>query len=66
MSDFFEGVRHGFRMLRKAPAFAALAVIILATAIGASTVMYTLVQNVFLRELPFRDPERLVWMYPTC
>ena len=37
--------------------------LILATGIGASTVMYTLVQSVLLRELPFQDPERLVWMY---
>jgi predicted permease len=47
------------------PGFAALAVTILATGIGASTVMYTLVQSVLLRELPFQEPERLVWRYNT-
>jgi hypothetical protein len=36
---------------------------ILATGVGASTLMYTLVQSVLLRELPFDEPERLVWMY---
>jgi predicted permease len=63
MSDFFSSLGHGVRAFRRAPGFAALAVVILATGIGASTVMYTLVQSVLLRELPFQDPDRLVWMY---
>ena len=63
MSDFLSGLRHGVRTFRRAPGFAALAVVILATGIGASTVMYTLVQSVLLRELPFQDPQQLVWMY---
>ena len=63
MSDFLSGLRHGVRTFERSPAFAALAVIILAIGIGASTVMYTLVQSVLLRELPFQDQERLVWMY---
>ena len=53
----------GSRTFRRAPGFTALAVTILATGIGASTLMYTLVQNVLLRDLPFQEPERLVWMY---
>jgi hypothetical protein len=63
MSDFLSGACHGVRAFGRAPGFAALAVVILATGIGASTVMYTLVQSVLLRELPFQDPDRLVWMY---
>ncbi len=51
------------RALRRAPRFAALAVAVLASGIGATTVMYTLVRTVLLRALPFEDPERLVWMY---
>ena len=65
MSEFFAGLRHASRTLRRAPGFAALAITILATGIGASTVMYSLVQSVLLRELPFQEPERLVWMYNT-
>ena len=57
------GLRHAWRSLRRAPACAGLAITILATGIGATTVMYTLVHTVLLRELPFDDPERLVWMY---
>jgi putative ABC transport system permease protein len=42
-----------------------MAVTILATGIGAAAVMYTLVQAVLLRELPFENPAQLVWMYNT-
>jgi len=65
MTGFLTGVRHGIRLLGRAPAFSALAVTILAAGIGASTVMYTLVREVLLRDLPFADPDRLVWMYNT-
>jgi putative ABC transport system permease protein len=65
MSDFFAGFRYASRTFRTARGFSALAVTILATGVGASALMYTLVQNVLLRELPFQDPERLVWMYNT-
>jgi putative ABC transport system permease protein len=65
VSGLLYGVRHAARSLRRAPAFTALAVIILGTGIGATTVMYTLMQAVLLREMPFGDPERLVWMYNT-
>jgi putative ABC transport system permease protein len=63
MFDFIAGLRHAVRSLRRTPAFALLAITILATGIGSTAVMYTLVRAVLLRELPFRDPDRLVWMY---
>ena len=59
MCDFYAGLRHGVRIFSRAPGCAAPAVMILATGIGASTVMCTLVQSVLLRELPFQNPERL-------
>jgi putative ABC transport system permease protein len=65
MPDLLSGLRDAARSLRRAPAFASLAVTILAMGIGATAVLYTLVQAVLLRELPFEDPERLVWMYNT-
>jgi putative ABC transport system permease protein len=55
--------RHARRSLTRAPGFTVLAVTILAIGIGATTVMFTLVQAVILRELPFEDPDRLVWLY---
>jgi putative ABC transport system permease protein len=59
----FLSLRHAARVLTGAPAFSALAVTILAIGIGATTLMFTLVQAVLLRDLPFQDPGRLVWMY---
>jgi predicted permease len=56
-------LRQATRILRRAPRFSALAVTILALGIGATTLMFTIVEAVLLRDLPFRDPDRLVWMY---
>jgi predicted permease len=51
------------RGLRRDPAFAALVILTLAVGIGASTVMYSLVRAVFLRPLPFPEPDRLVTIW---
>jgi putative ABC transport system permease protein len=59
----FLSLRHAARVFTGAPAFSALAVTILAIGIGATTLMFTLVQAVLLRDLPFHDPGGLVWMY---
>src|SRR5262245_47032127 len=63
MVQVLAGIRHGARLLRRGPGFAALAVTILASGIGATSVMYALVHGVLLRELPFTDPHQLVWVY---
>jgi hypothetical protein len=52
----FLSLRHAARVLTGAPAFSALAVTILAIGIGATTLMFTLVQAVLLRDLPFTIP----------
>jgi putative ABC transport system permease protein len=65
MVDLLTGIRHGFRALRTEPGFSAVSIAVLATGIGATTLMFTLVQGVLLRALPFADPEQLVWMYNT-
>lgn len=58
--EMFQDLRFGFRMLLKTPAFTAAAILSLAIGIGATSAIFSVVNNVVLRPLPFPDPERLV------
>jgi len=58
--EMFQDLRFGVRMLLKHRSFTTVAIISLALGIGANTAIFSVVNSVLLRELPFKDPERLM------
>ena len=62
MGDLWQDVRFGLRTMLKQPVFTGVAVLVLALGIGGNTAIFSLVNAILLRQLPFRHPEQLVWV----
>ena len=60
MRSFFLDLKLVFRQLRKSPGFTATAVLMLAFGIGATTAIFSIVEGVLLRPLPFPDSDQLM------
>lgn len=64
LSELYYDTRYSLRLVRRSPAFTAATVLTLGLALGASTVVYTVLYAYLIRPLPFPNADRLVWVDP--
>jgi putative ABC transport system permease protein len=63
MNTLLQDVRYGVRLLLKKPVFTAVAVLTLALGIGVNTALFSVINGVLIRPLPFREPERVMTLW---
>ncbi|HWF48621.1 MAG TPA: hypothetical protein VG168_16555, partial [Bryobacteraceae bacterium] len=63
MTSFLMDLRYALRAIRRSPLFASIAILSLALGIGANTAIFTLMDQLMLRQLPVKDPGQLVMLY---
>jgi putative ABC transport system permease protein len=61
--EMFQDLSYGVRMLHKRPGFSAVVILVLALGIGATTAIFSVVNGVLLRPLPYPDPDRLMTVF---